>query len=146
MAETLARKLAPTNKFRRDVEAKIARFDQELEASKSAHAPKQASMFPDGRSSPIIRRPYVRGSETSLQAAASISPVAAKSQKERIFAVIQGAPKGLTDEEISQKTGITPSTVRPRRGELQRDNKIYDSGLTRLSQHKRRMAIYKARA
>ncbi len=146
MAQTLVRKLAPTNKFRRDIEAKIARFDQEKTAWKSEHAPAQTSLIPEPSTKPIIRRPYVQGSETSLRAADSVSPDMARTQKRRILAAVQAAAKGLTDEEITLHTSIGPSTVRPRRGELVTEGAVYDTGMTRMSSTTdRRMTIWKAR-
>lgn len=37
-------------------------------------------------------------------------------------------PVGATDEEIAKGTGLSPNTVRPRRGELEMYGEIHDSG------------------
>ena len=146
IVEVLARSLPRSSKARREAEAMIESFDRDIAAWNSEHAPKQVGLFPEPKRKEIVRRPYVSGSPTSLAAANSVSNEHARTQKAQILAAIQGASRGLTDEEITTITGIQPSTVRPRRGELVTDGSIFDSELSRASAASgRRMTIWKAR-
>lgn len=72
--------------------------------------------------------PYVKGSETSEAAAKSI-----KTDKGRaaVWAALAQHPEGLTDEEIQGLTGLSPSTERPRRIELETGGHVFDSGFRR---------------
>lgn len=145
IVEVLARGLPRSSKARREAETKIESFDRDLAAWNSEHAPKQVGMFAEPERKKIVSRPYVSGSPTSLRAANSVTQTDARTQKARIFAAIQGAYRGLTDDEIGRVTGIGPSTVRPRRGELVTEGEVFDSKLTRESDSGEAMTVWKAR-
>lgn len=83
--------------------------------------------------------PFVQGSETSEAAAKSI-----KTDKGRaaVLAVLRQHPGGLTDEEIQGLTGLSPSTERPRRVELERDRRIYNSGQNRKTKSGRQAVVW----
>lgn len=87
--------------------------------------------------------PFVHGSETSRQAAVAIRP-AAGTLRARVLAAIEGAPEGLTDEEGCERTGMNPSTWRPRRGELLTGGFIRNTGRTRKSASGREMTVWAA--
>ena len=53
-----------------------------------------------------------------------------------------GVVGGLTDEECVEVTGMSPSTVRPRRIELVRDGLLMDSGMTRKTRANRAATIW----
>lgn len=74
--------------------------------------------------------PAQRHSETSVAAAESIRPTAAK-LRERVYDAIKSSEDGMTDEEGIAATGIVASTYRPRRVELVQAGRVIDSGKTR---------------
>jgi hypothetical protein len=92
---------------------------------------------------PAPSPPYQVHNETSRTAAQSIAP-AAGTLRARVLAVIEAAPGGLTDEEGCERTGMNPSTWRPRRGELEKGGFIRDSGRTRKSTAGRDMVVWAA--
>jgi hypothetical protein len=49
---------------------------------------------------------------------------------------------GLTDEEMQAKTGMNPSTQRPRRCELVEMGKVRDSGSTRRTKSGRKAVVW----
>ncbi len=79
--------------------------------------PFQPSLFVPQVRRPVEAPPYVAHNETSRQAAVAIRP-ALSTQRGRVLAIIAATPEGLTDEEGCQRTGMNPSTWRPRRIEL----------------------------
>jgi hypothetical protein len=69
--------------------------------------------------------------ETSEEAAAKVLGRSG-SQRRRVFDFITGqASYGATDEEIADRLGMNPSSVRPRRLELLHAELIEDSGIRR---------------
>ncbi len=66
--------------------------------------------------------------DTAKAAAASVSRFDCAVARRLILAAIKAAPDGLTDEEVSAKTGIPLNTVRPRRNDLVDKGLIRDSG------------------
>lgn len=88
--------------------------------------------------------PYVRGSATSMEAAASLTPETLSGMQRRVFEFIRDRGKeGATDEECQRELGMNPSTQRPRRGELADAGLIVESG-TRLTASRRRAAVWRA--
>lgn len=68
-------------------------------------------------------------SPTSIAAAAAIRP-ARPNLREKVYAAI--AEHGpLTDEQLADLLEMNPSTVRPRRIELQRAGRIHEAGKTK---------------
>lgn len=85
--------------------------------------------------------PAQRHSETSMQAAEKIEKPAAALRR-AVFEAIAESPDGLTDEEGIEKTGIQPSTYRPRRVELIRSGHIVDSGRQRKTASGRNAVVW----
>jgi transcription initiation factor IIE alpha subunit len=74
--------------------------------------------------------PFQAHSETSADAAQSMVPKAPNLRHVVYMAIYRATSfdGGLTDEEIVMRTGLNPSTVRPRRVELLRDGRIMAAG------------------
>lgn len=70
---------------------------------------------------------------TSRDAAMAMTKEKVVSHRHRIFYALLLSYNGLTDEEISERTGIPGNTVRPRRGELLRQDLIYASTVPRYT-------------
>jgi hypothetical protein len=79
--------------------------------------------------------PHVAGSETSAAAADSVR-ASAPTYRERVLTCIRNAP-GVTDEQITEITGIQPSTARPRRIELFKMGLIRPAGEARTHSGRR---------
>ncbi len=69
-------------------------------------------------------------SATSVLAAAAIAPHRA-TQRDRILAYLAMYPS--TDQELAQRLGMDPSSVRPRRIELERDGLVTGFGSRRTA-------------
>jgi predicted transcriptional regulator len=86
--------------------------------------------------------PHQRTSETSREAAERIAP-AAPTLRDRVLGVLRAAGlEGLTDEEITLRLGMSPSTQRPRRIELVAAGLVRDSGRTRHTASGRRATVW----
>ena len=85
--------------------------------------------------------PSVRGSETSLAAAVSISGNR-NGMHDRIMRFLLAHPEGATDEQIQIGIDMNPSTERPRRGELEQLGKIKNSGRKARTLSKRSAVIW----
>lgn len=68
--------------------------------------------------------PPHNGTDTSREAAASLTPDTLREQHRKILRALYRAPDGLTDQELEILTGMGGSTVRPRRQELEREGWI----------------------
>ena len=79
--------------------------------------PFQPSLFVPQVRRPVEAPPFVHQVETSRQAGQSIAPVAG-TLRARVLDIIAATSEGLTDEEGCARTGMNPSTWRPRRIEL----------------------------
>jgi hypothetical protein len=87
--------------------------------------------------------PYVRGSETSAAAAASLTPETMSVLQRRVLEFISSrGEEGATDEECQRELGMNPSTQRPRRGELANAGLIVEAG-TRLTSSRRRATVWR---
>lgn len=92
-----------------------------------------------------IQAPRQRHSRTSTAAADSIQHELPRLQAQVYSAIKEAGSRGLTDEEGIDVTGLSPSTYRPRRIELQTKRGIVkDSGRTRLTRSKRSAVVYVA--
>lgn len=67
---------------------------------------------------------------TSLWAARSVRK-SAPEQRERVFTFISECAAGATDDEIAVTLGLDGNSVRPRRGELEKQERIRWSGKVR---------------
>ncbi len=84
--------------------------------------------------------PYQHGVETSRAAAVSIRPVAG-TLRARVLEVVTAAP--CTDEEGCARTGMNPSTWRPRRIELVEAGLVKKSGV-RPGKSGRLMSVWRS--
>ena len=84
---------------------------------------------------------YVRGSETSKEAAESIREKA-PSMKQRVSAVLESRANGLTDEELEQILEWRHQTVSARRRELVLEGAVKDSGRKRPTTSGRNATIW----
>jgi len=91
-----------------------------------------------------LETPYVRGSETSEAAAASITPSLANLQRQVLDALKGFGPSGATDEQLTDFIEMNPSTLRPRRIELLRKGYIFQADGTRKTRSGRAAAIWRA--
>jgi len=89
----------------------------------------------------ITPAPYVPGSATSVEAAARITESAA-TLREKVFALLNANPGGLTDEQQQRALGMNPSTQRPRRIELVEQGRVRDSGRTALTRSNRQAVVW----
>lgn len=87
--------------------------------------------------------PFQVKSETSREAAEEMRG-SAKTDRERVLVVIQGASHGRTDEEIQRMLRMNPSTQRPRRIELVKAGQVRDSGRTRKTKSGRKATVWEA--
>jgi hypothetical protein len=95
--------------------------------------PIRGSMVPEYNQPPptaLFSVPYQRHSETSQAAAEAIKPEQAN-LRERVYEAIAASPCGLTDEQIAERTGLNPSTARPRRIELWKAGRVNGLGQER---------------
>lgn len=67
------------------------------------------------------------GTSTSIAAAESVQGSAAI-DRERILDAVRASGMGLTRDEISERTGINPNTVRPRCVELIANGRLEELG------------------
>lgn len=86
--------------------------------------------------------PAQRHSATSVEAAEGIKPDASRLRALVLSAIVSGG--GLTDEEGIERTGLSPSTYRPRRVELVQAGRVADSGGTRPTRSGRKAAVWVA--
>lgn len=88
--------------------------------------------------------PFVRGSQTSKEAADAISPKIAPLQKRVLDTIKSAGPNGLTDEQIRSLTGLQHSTETPRRKELSDKGLVIDSGKRRKTRSGRSATVWVA--
>lgn len=89
--------------------------------------------------------PFQHHSDTSREAALAIAPRVTELQR-RVLDYLKEHPQGATDEQLIDGTGLNPSTLRPRRRELQQANIIKDSGRYALTHSGRRAIVWVVRA
>lgn len=81
---------------------------------------------------------------TSVAAAASVAGVTGEARL-RVLAFIRASGEtGCTDEQCIDGTGMSPSTVRPRRVELVQQGYVRDSGRTRETRSRRAAVVWVA--
>jgi len=112
-----------------------------IPAPTAIEAPAHVSGFGHPRT-PTAGAPFVKHSITSREAARQIAAHMPE-LRHRVWCEIELAgANGLTDEEVSERTGLAGNTVRPRRGELERDGFVVDSGRTRATASGRRATVW----
>ena len=87
--------------------------------------------------------PYQRHSATSKAAARQLRP---NTDRVAVFTLLKANPAGLTDEQIIDGTGLSPSTARPRRIDLVNSGVVIDSGMTRPTRSGRAAVVWKVKA
>ena len=88
--------------------------------------------------------PYQHHSETSHTAALLAEPLA-RTDRELVLAVLKAAgSRGMTDEELQDVTGLSPSTQRPRRIELCKRGKVFATSKTRQTKSGRPATVWEA--
>jgi len=90
--------------------------------------------------------PYIKDSATSAEAAERAEP-RAETQRALVFRTIMvGRPGlvGMTDDEIHAALDMNPSTLRPRRIELQNRGLVEDSGEKRRTRSGRWATVWRA--
>lgn len=87
---------------------------------------------------------YVRGSETSKEAAIAAEPNAGTQRRLVLDALRWQRTFGLTDHEMQEDLQMNPSTQRPRRVELVKAGLVKESGRFRLTPSGRRAVVWVA--
>jgi len=87
--------------------------------------------------------PHTPGSETSKEAARKIEPRMANKRGRLLVAMVANWPDGATHEEMIQKLGWPPSTLRTRCSELVEGGFVTDTGEVKDNQYGNAMAIWK---
>jgi hypothetical protein len=88
--------------------------------------------------------PYVRGSETSADAAVQIAESAKTLRAKVLRFILDRGEFGATDIEIQDVLKMNPSTQRPRRIELVGSGDVVDSGKSRLTPSGRKATVWVA--
>ena len=90
--------------------------------------------------------PGHRGIDTSVSAARSISVITSRLQRTVLLAIHEVGPRGLTSQELADRTGIDFGSVQPRTTELRRRGLIQDSGQRRHNRNGKRAIVWIAAA
>jgi len=86
--------------------------------------------------------PFVRGSETSEEAAVAKKPTKARDEA-KVLGFIHGRKgRGATDDEIEVGTGLCHQSASARRNGLVLKGLLHDSGDKRLTRRKRRAIVW----
>ena len=88
--------------------------------------------------------PYVKGSETSQEAAESMKPHAPTIRHRVYFYILEQGGLGATDSQIEIALGLRHQTASPRRRELEQMGAIQKSGQCRKTASGRRAGVYVA--
>ena len=99
----------------------------------------------DRRPAPPSMPPFQRHSETSRAAAAAIYGKTGSSRRAVYDWLRSRGELGGTDEEICAWTGLSSSTVRPRRVELVRDGLVVESDARRRTQSGRWATVWRTK-
>lgn len=88
--------------------------------------------------------PGHRGVDTSIDTAKAIASVSAPFQRMALLAIQEVGARGLTSQELADRTGIDFATIQPRTTELRRKGLIRDSGQRRLNRNGKRAIVWTA--
>ncbi len=89
--------------------------------------------------------PYVKGSDTSEEAAESIKPSVSETEA-RVLAYIRGCGAfGVTDDQLEVAMGMRHQTASARRRGLVLKDLIYDAGERRKTRSGRKATVWRAR-
>src|SRR6185369_1157751 len=86
--------------------------------------------------------PFVKGSDTSQEAARRIASETGTLRAKVLAYLRRAGSYGATDEEMQKGLMMSPSTQRPRRGELQKAGLIQQSTALRFTQSGRRAIVW----
>ncbi len=89
--------------------------------------------------------PFVKHSDTSREAAEAIEPKVNKLQGQVMTFIHSTSLLGATDQEIQDALGMSGSTERPRRRELEIMGRIVNSGATRKQANGRNATVWIAK-
>ena len=88
-----------------------------------------------------VPAPFAKGSDTSREAAASLTNTA--TLRNKVYAVIEaGGEHGATDQEVQARLRIPPNVETPRRWELVNAGLVRDSGLRRKTKSLRNATVW----
>lgn len=85
--------------------------------------------------------PFVRGSETSKEAAEAKAPTKTRDEA-KVLAFVHAQKRGATDDEIEVGTGLCHQSASARRNGLVMKGLLADSGEKRLTRRKRRAIVW----
>jgi hypothetical protein len=87
--------------------------------------------------------PFVKGSDTSREAAQSLpEPALARLESQVFLMICKWGPHGATDDELERETGLSHQTVSARRRGLVQKGRVVDSGLRRLTRSGRKATVW----
>ena len=86
--------------------------------------------------------PGHRGIDTSVSAADAIANSSSRLQRTALFAIREVGPRGLTTQELADRTGIEFSSIQPRTTELRRKGLIQDSRQRRPNRNGKRAIVW----
>ena len=93
---------------------------------------------------PAPSTPYARDSETSMEAAVRIEPVAGTMRAQVLEHIRRCGEMGATDDEIEVALNMRHQTASARRNDLAGIEWIVDSGRTRLTRSGRKATVWVA--
>ncbi len=88
--------------------------------------------------------PGHRGIDTSIDAARAIASVTSRIQRTALLAIQEVGARGLTSQELADRTGIDFATVQPRTTELRRKGLIVDSRQRRRNRNGKSAIVWVA--
>jgi DNA-binding IclR family transcriptional regulator len=89
-------------------------------------------------------QPGHRHVDTSADAAKVITNAASRLQRTTLFALQEVGSRGLTSQELADRTGIDFASIQPRTSELRRKGLIKDSGQRRHNRNGKRAIVWVA--
>ena len=89
--------------------------------------------------------PGHRDVDTSIDAARIMANSASRLQRTALFALQEVGSRGLTSQELADRTGIDFASIQPRTSELRRKGLIRDSGQRRRNRNGKRAIVWVAR-
>ena len=89
-------------------------------------------------------QPGHRHADTSADAAKAIARSSSRLQRTALFALQEVGSRGLTSQELADRTGIDFASIQPRTSELRRLGLIRDSGQRRANRNGKRAIVWVA--
>jgi DNA-binding IclR family transcriptional regulator len=88
--------------------------------------------------------PGYRNTDTSIAAAQAVASSAGRLQKVALAALRDVGGRGLTSQELADRTGIDFASIQPRTSELRRKGMIRDSGERRRNRNGKQAIVWVA--